>query len=191
MVSFKPFIEAHNEEHWKAFNCLEETRAKYKFGSSFKTFFEEAVLKGPDPSSEGPEGGMMTLWFYDFINSWWPLRNEENVLFLHYNDMKKDHAGSIRRIADHLGIEPTAEEWERILLYTSFEWMKEHSEKFELQSIFPYKLMVRGAMVRKGAIGKSEEDGMTPEISTKIRDLAAKLVPDESARKWLFDGGVF
>ena len=44
-------------------------------------------------------------------------------------------------------------------------------------------------MVRKGAAGRSSEDGMTPEISRKIRTLADNAVSSAEARKWMFEGG--
>ena len=30
---------------------------------------------------------------------------------------------------------------------------------------------------------------MTPEISAAIKDWANKMVPDEAARKWMYEGG--
>ena len=46
------------------------------------------------------------------------------MLLLHFSEMKKDHEGSVRKIAAHLGFEPTEEKWPKILEYTSFKWMK-------------------------------------------------------------------
>ena len=37
--------------------------------------------------------------------SYWPYRELENVLFLHYGDLKADLAGEVRRIAAFLGVE--------------------------------------------------------------------------------------
>ena len=50
--------------------------------------------------------------------------HKPNVLLLHFSEMKKDHEGSVHKIAQHLGFEPTAEQWPKILEYTSFKWMK-------------------------------------------------------------------
>ena len=43
--------------------------------------------------------------------------------------------------------------------------------------------------MRKGETGKAAEDGMTPEISAAIKEWADKMVPDEAARKWMYEGG--
>ena len=48
------------------------------------------VLKDP----VGVEGGMINTCFTSFVNAWWPLRREPNVLMLHFSDMKRDHEGS-------------------------------------------------------------------------------------------------
>jgi len=129
------------------------------------------------------------MFFFGFINAWWPLRNKPNVLLLHFSEMKKDHEGSVRKIAQHLGFEPTAEQWPKILEYTSFKWMKANEGKFEIQTLLPFPVLLPGAMVRKGETGKQDEDGMTPEIAADIRGWASKMVPDEAARAWMFHGG--
>ena len=43
------------------------------------------------------------------------------VLLLHYSDMKRDHEGSIRKIADFLGYKPTKEQWRKVLELTRIE----------------------------------------------------------------------
>ncbi len=50
------------------------------------------------------------------------------------------------------------------------------------------KLLKEGGMVRKGERGKAMEDGMTPEIEATIRELSNAMVPDDAARRFLFDG---
>ena len=43
----------------------------------------------PDmPPEAVPPGGLLTMFFFGFVNGWWPLRNKPNVLFLHYSEMK-------------------------------------------------------------------------------------------------------
>ena len=56
----------------------------------------------------------------------------------------------MRKIAAHLGYEPTTEQWPKILEYTSFAWMKEHQEKFEITTLMPFPFILPGGMVRKG-----------------------------------------
>ena len=117
------------------------------------------------------------------------MRNAPNVLFLHYSDMKRDHEGSIRKIAKFLGIEPTAAQWPTILEYTSFPWMKRHEEKFEASSAGKVPILKPGAMIRKGEAGKAGADGMTPDISRHLRELGSRICPDDAAVRWFYEGG--
>ena len=62
------------------------------------------------------------MFFFSFINGWWPLRDKPNVLMLHFSDMKKDHEGSIRKIADFLGFSDklSEQQWAKVLLRETF-----------------------------------------------------------------------
>ena len=42
------------------------------------------------------------LWF-DHVLEWWKHRDAENILFLKYEDMKKDHCGVVKKIAEFMG----------------------------------------------------------------------------------------
>jgi hypothetical protein len=100
-----------------------------------------------------------------------------------------DLRGSIRKVAAFLGIEPSQDAWTRIETYTSFEWMKQNTVKFETFPFTPVPALERGAMVRKGKIGAAHEDGMTPEIAAHVRETGARILTDPAAMKWLYEGG--
>ncbi|CAK8681095.1 unnamed protein product [Clavelina lepadiformis] len=63
-------------------------------------------------------------WYPDHILSWYPYRNDDNVLFLMYEEMKKHPKKEIKKIADFLGVERSDEEINQIAEATSFENMK-------------------------------------------------------------------
>ena len=50
-------------------------------------------------------GGVEERVLFDHIATFWAHRDEPNVLFVHYNDMKADLEGAMRRVAGFLGIE--------------------------------------------------------------------------------------
>ena len=52
-------------------------------------------------------GGMMADMYWKYVKQWWPMRDEPNVLLLHYSDVKRDLAGAVSRIASWLGVELT------------------------------------------------------------------------------------
>lgn len=189
IASFFHFIHAHSLKFWELWDAGAAREAICK--PTFKEFFEQVVLPGfPGmPPEMVPPGGVLTMFYFGFVSGWWPLRHKPNVLMLHFSEMKKDHEGAVRKIANHLGFTPTEEQWPKILDYTSFKWMKEHQEKFEVAELLPIKMIESGGMVRKGQTGAASDDGVTPEISAEIKAWSEKMVPDEAARKWLFEGG--
>ena len=135
MVSLHPFFAKHNPEFLEWFGVRSENWRQ----PDFPTFFEKVILPRKMLQSR-----------FTFIRSWWQYRNEKNVMILHFADMKADHEGSVRKIAKFLNIEPTEDEWSRILEYTSFPWMKAHEEKFEIRYVCSKRPLLPGAMMRKG-----------------------------------------
>ena len=77
LVSFKLFLDQHTD----AFYDLWKVPRAAMTRPDFPTFYREVV----DPRGIA---GM----FFGFIASWWPLRHEKNVLFMHFADMKRDLA---------------------------------------------------------------------------------------------------
>lgn len=61
--------------------------------------------------------------------SWWKLKDEPNVLLVHYRQLKDDLPGQIVRIAEFLSIDPGALRMDDILRHSSFEYMKGRAEK--------------------------------------------------------------
>ena len=52
----------------------------------------------------------MADMYWKYVKQWWPMRDEPNVLLLHYSDVKRDLAGAVSRIASWLGVELTDDE---------------------------------------------------------------------------------
>jgi hypothetical protein len=174
MVSFRPFIGDHTDEWFKLWGMPKE--AMYR--ADFPSFYREII----DPRR-------MQGMFFGFLAAWWSLRREPNVLFLHYSDMKRDHEGSITKIAKFLSIEPTQKQWPVILEYTSFAWMKQHEEKFETGSTSEVPVLKTGAMIRKGQVGEVKSDGMTDEIARHFREVGSQIFPNPAAVEWFYKGG--
>ena len=62
-------------------------------------------------------------WF-DHVLGWWAHKDDPNVLFLKYEDMKKDLSGSVQQIAEFIGCTITKEELEAVVKQTEFGSMK-------------------------------------------------------------------
>lgn len=67
--------------------------------------------------------------FWDNVRSWWAIRELPNVLFVHFNDLKRDMPGEMRRIAAFLDIVIDEARWDTIVEYCSFDWMKKNAVK--------------------------------------------------------------
>jgi aryl sulfotransferase len=67
--------------------------------------------------------------FWDNIRGWWQIRALPNVLFVHFNNLKRDMPGEMRRIAAFLDIPIDESRWNDILEYCSFDWMKKNAIK--------------------------------------------------------------
>ena len=84
-------------------------------------FFHEWITEAAVPSDK--ECGRM-LSFFHFQRTWWNARHRPNVLFVHYNDLKADLSGEMRRIADFLGISVGEEIWPELVAAAGFEAMR-------------------------------------------------------------------
>jgi aryl sulfotransferase len=173
IASSRPFLAAHSDA-WFDLWQVDKTQI---VGSDFDAFIAGAATHAFVPK------------IFGFVAAWWPLRNEPNVMLVHYADLKRAPDASIRAIADFLGFDVPDTNWPAILEYTSFAWMKEHEDKFELRTIADIPILDSGAMIRKGQTGASAEDGITPQISTTIAEIGHTILTDPQAFEWCYDGG--
>jgi hypothetical protein len=173
VASFRPFIASHSDEFYALWGA------------------DPAGLVGPDFATYAAGFGTHVLAprVFEFVASWWPLRDEPNVLLVHYADLTRDPEGNIRAIAEFLDIDVPDDKWPSILEYTSFAWMKANEDKFELRSVSDPPMLDPGAMLRKGQLGASAEDGITPEISAAIEEVGRTILTDPDAFRWCYKGG--
>jgi aryl sulfotransferase len=76
------------------------------------------------------DGDGAPFWpFWENVRSWWQVRDLPNVHLVHFDGLKRDMAGEIRRIAEFLEIEVDPALWPRILRHCSFDWMKAHAAR--------------------------------------------------------------
>jgi aryl sulfotransferase len=67
--------------------------------------------------------------FWENLRSWWAIRELPNLHLVQFNDLKRDLAGEMRKLARYLEIDVAATSWPRILEYCSFDWMKANTSR--------------------------------------------------------------
>ncbi len=123
--------------------------------------------------------------FWSHIQSWWDIRRLPNVRLLHFNNLKADLPGEMRRIAGFLDIEVDEASWPALVEHCTFDYMKEHA------SVVVAKLadFFEGGgktFIHKGTNGRWR-DTLTPEDIGKYERLASgNLTPD--CAHWLATG---
>ena len=99
------------------------------------------LVRDPVPAPLDPHG-FFAWWlengsFFAFLKSYWEIREQPNVLFLHYDDLKADLEGQVRRIAAFLCIAIDEMQLPGILQRCSFQWMRDNADRIgELERIF-------------------------------------------------------
>jgi hypothetical protein len=104
----------------------------------------------------------------EHVSGWWEWsQTRRNVLFVHYEEMKQDLPATIDRVASLLGISLTAGERQLIASHCTFDYMKQHEDRFEMAP--PTMFSVAGG--RFLASGRAERDNdVPPEIRQRILD---------------------
>ncbi|HQT63027.1 MAG TPA: sulfotransferase domain-containing protein [Acidocella sp.] len=65
--------------------------------------------------------------FWENVASWWAIRHLPNLMLLHFEDLKRDLPGSMRKIAAFLDVPIDEARFATQLEHCSFGWMKLHA----------------------------------------------------------------
>lgn len=120
------------------------------------------------------EDWLTQAFWYRNVAGWWPQRERDNLLWLRFEDMKQDLPGSIDRIIDFLGWTITATQRTAAIEHSSFDWMKQHADKFTRQLASDEPVFRPGGFIRKGAVGDHKtqlSEHQQERILAKAREL--------------------
>jgi hypothetical protein len=136
---------------------------------------EHGEGKGPpDDFGDYFDQWMEFGFYFKFLASFWPHREDPDVLWLRYEDMQRDLRGETRRLVEFLGWDAGERELERALPLVDFERMRsrERSDIFRGTNA-PWK--EGGRFFREGAVGKNRAR-LSEEQERRILDrLRAEL----------------
>lgn len=114
----------------------------------------------------------------DHVKGWWDLsRRETNVLFVHFEDMKKDLAGMARRVAAFLGVGPLSDaELALVVEKCGFAYMQKHQDNFEMHP--PHILQTSAALF---VSGKTDRHQDVPDDARRrvLAWAAAEMAPSD------------
>ncbi|MFI4975871.1 MAG: sulfotransferase domain-containing protein [Caulobacterales bacterium] len=123
--------------------------------------------------------------FFEFENTYWSRRTLPDLLFVHFNDLKADLAGEIRRIADFLGIDTPESLLPDLARAASFETMKSQAGEMlpELSMAFDH-----GAdrFINKGTNGRWKDVLSEADLEPYHALVRARFTPAEA--RWIEHG---
>ena len=67
--------------------------------------------------------------FWDHVRSWWAIKDQPNVLLLHFEDLRRDLPGEMKRIAEFLEIRVDPARFPTMVEHCGFGWMKANAAK--------------------------------------------------------------
>lgn len=153
-----------------------------------------AAADGVDPIPESFDGDYEVLlqeWVAAWspavhLPSWWTLRNEPNVLLVHYTDLFADMPGEMRRVADFLGVHVAEESWDAVLDRCQIGSMRE-----EARTGGHHELGFQGgadSFFHKGGSGRGRQL-LTPEQVERCEQHCADLLT-RAQLHWLESGSI-
>lgn len=123
------------------------------------------------------------------VKTWWEFRHLPNIRLWHYNDLRADLDGEMRKIADYLEIDVPEDKWDAVVHACQFETVKANPEKiiFDLHK----EVFADGgtAFINKGTNGRWK-GVLTDEELELYEQVMEKTLPPDCAR-WLEQGGAY
>ncbi len=110
------------------------------------------------------------------VRGWWERsRRDQNVLFLYFEDMKRDLPAVVRQVTAFLGMRPLHEqELARVLEKCGFSYMQEHQDNFEMHP--PHILQTNAALFVAGTADRHKD--VPVEVRTRILAWSAGELAD-------------
>lgn len=160
----------------------------------FDMLNESAVGEGIEPMArqwDGDWSALLDEWMEGqssvrHLSSWWPLRHEPFVTFVHYNDLSADLPGEMRRLATALDVDIDDVLWPDVVARCRLDAMRETA-----RDEGHYELGFEGgadAFFNKGTNGRWSGVLTDEQLARYDRHVADQLTAD--AAEWLHQGSI-
>jgi aryl sulfotransferase len=139
---------------------------------------------------DGDVHGFFARWLEDAVHfahlgSFWERRRDPRILLVHYNDLKADLAGEMRRIAAFLELDVPAARWPVVVERCTFEGMRARpAEIGEMDVAFEGGL--KDGFLFKGTNGRWRDVLTADELEAYAKRVAELVPPDAAA--WIERG---
>ena len=157
-------------------NPLDAAYSSFKFMEGW--YIEPGAVSPDDFVSQNLKRGD----YYRHFISWWPQRNNENVLYLVYEDMKKDLNCNIRKISEFVEIDLDDDLLAITIRHSSFSFMTTFKDRFDdamLRKQSEEKILPAGSdssKVRAGEVGAYEfKDETIAAFNDKWREIVTPV----------------
>ena len=116
----------------------------------------------------------------DHVESWWQRSQQhDNVLFIHYEEMKKDLPAIVDRVAKFLSVELTETEKEKVVEKAGIEYMRDKEEHFEMFSPNMFTVSKKGGRFMKTGSAERYKDNSAYELE-KIKNYCQQKLANAS-----------
>ena len=132
------------------------------------------------------DGNGYPAWpFFANIQSWWDVRNQDNIMLLHFNDLKADLEGEMRRISDFLGFKFHDRDWPQMVEHCTFDYMRKNADQLTPRLAARF---VGGAhsLINKGTNARWRETLSQSDLQ-KYQSFVTKHLSEDCAN-WLATG---
>ncbi|MCX2980492.1 sulfotransferase domain-containing protein [Halieaceae bacterium IMCC14734] len=134
---------------------------------SLDDFARGTFLAAGGPGNRGGD-------YWTHLRSWWIRREDSDVLFMAYEHMKDDLEGTIRKVADFIGVELDAELLAITMEHSSLPFMQRHKDRFDDKLMRELSVKASGlpansdsSKVRSGNVGEARQQ-LSPEVVAEL-----------------------
>ncbi len=133
----------------------------------------------------GSDAPMMADTFFAIERSFWAERKRPNLLLVHYNDLKADLSGEMKRVAEFLDIKTPDDLWPQLVEAATFDAMKRDGAVIMAGAEVAFK---NGHQTFLHSGTNNRWQGVLTEADLELYERRVKAELSPSLARWLREG---